>query len=181
MKRLIHRGVSWISSHKLLCISLLLCAAVVVFIFSNSLEDGKESHISSGRFVRLLKPILDPHDRISPTDFSYFVRKLAHFTEFFWLGMALCGVIRGVYRPCADGRTDSLSHPPIAAAVLFALITAVTDEWIQSYTGRTSSVRDVILDFCGAVCGLLLTALAWHGIDCIQRRIRTGKTEQGKN
>ena len=176
MKRLIHRGVSWLSSHKLLCISLLLCVAVIVFIFSNSLEDGKESHISSGRFVRLLKPILDPHDRISPTDFSYFVRKLAHFTEFFWLGMTLCGVIRGAYRPGVVG-VASMSHPPIASAALLSLMTAVVDELIQSYTERTSSVRDVILDFCGAMCGLLLTALVWYGIDRIRRahaRKRTG-------
>ena len=37
------------------------------------------------------------------------------------------------------------------------LFTAVTDEFIQSFTGRGSSVRDVMLDFSGALTGILLT------------------------
>ncbi len=142
-----------------LWLCVLLTLLIVTFIFTNSLENGEESRQSSDVVVDTVKPIVDPQDRIDRETFSFSIRKLAHFTEFFWLGMALCGVVVGACRR-GEGARPLLSYPPIGGALLLALLTAVTDEWIQSFTGRTSSVSDVLLDFFGALCGFGLTALA---------------------
>jgi len=59
---------------------------------------------------------------------------------------------------------------PYFTTVLFGtLLAAVTDEFIQSFTGRGSSVRDVVLDFCGALTGMLLTFLLAELIRSLKR------------
>ena len=52
--------------------------------------------------------------------------------------------------------------------ILFCLLsTAVVDEFIQSFTGRTSNVKDILIDFSGAVVGVLLAVC----IAAVVRRI----------
>lgn len=80
----------------------------------------------------------------------YFVRKAAHFCEFGLLGcelMLLLGLGSGV-------RLQSLSNAAFAA-----LLTAVTDETIQIFSERGSQVQDVVLDFSGALTGILFVSL----------------------
>lgn len=71
------------------------------------------------------------------------VRKAAHFTEFALLGALLAARQRGLL----GARTLPL---------LGGLLAALTDESIQYFTGRTSSVFDVWLDFAGAAAGAAL-------------------------
>ena len=161
--------LAWLRSHVGLCVCLTLVVALIGFIFGNSLESGPESMQTSNAVVEVVKPIVDPQDQIDDEQFSFSIRKLAHFTEFFWLGMALCGVVVCV-ADAGRGKAPVLSHPPVCAALLMSLLVAVTDEWIQSFTARTSSVRDVLLDFSGALCGFFLTALAVHIFKSLLRR-----------
>ncbi len=147
---------SFLRTHVSLCVCLALALAVVMFIFGNSLQNGEASGQMSGAVSAILKAIFDPHDHIADADFEHFVRKLAHFTEFFWLGMAVCGVLDGL----VGGKSPLLSARPVGSGLFFLLLVAVCDEWIQSFTGRGPSVRDVVLDFSGALCGLALMALA---------------------
>lgn len=147
-------------AHLSLCICLALTLAVVLFIFGNSLQNGEQSGAASGWVSAILKAIFDPKDAIDPQTFEHFVRKLAHFTEFFWLGMAVCGVLRSLI----DGKAPLLSRAPVGSGLFFLLLIAVCDEFIQSFTGRGPSVRDVMLDFCGAVCGLAITALLVYAV-----------------
>ena len=162
---------AWLRSHVGFCVCLALAVALIGFIFGNSLENGPESMQTSNAVVEVVKPIVDPQDQINDEQFSFSIRKLAHFTEFFWLGMALCGVV-----VCAvDGRRGKkpiLSHPPVCAALLTALSVAVADELIQSFTARTSSVRDVLLEYLGALCGFFLTALVRHIVRSLLRRCK---------
>ena len=71
------------------------------------------------------------------------VRKAAHFTEFALLG----ALLRARQRGLPGERT---------APLLGGLLAALTDESIQYFTGRTSSVFDVWLDFAGAAAGAAL-------------------------
>ena len=139
-------------------ISLAALMLVLGFIYGNSLQNGEESMQTSGAVVEVVKPIVDPEDHIEDDLFSTIVRKLAHFTEFFWLGMALCGVWIGAQA------WSTLSRLRVSELLFFALLCAVADEFLQSFTGRTSSVRDVLIDFGGALCGLLLTMLVVRGV-----------------
>ena len=141
----------------LLWVSLAAVVLVLCFIYGNSLQNGEESMQTSDAVVEVVKPIVDPKDQIEDETFSTIVRKLAHFTEFFWLGMAICGVM-----------LSARAYPRLASvraseALLFLLVCAVADEFLQSFTGRTSSVRDVLIDFGGALCGMLLTMLVVRG------------------
>ncbi len=123
-------------------LACLLTACVVCFIFSNSTQGAEVSNSRSGIFSGILRAILDPQYTIAEEVFHHYVRKAAHFTEFALLGASLWLLMRSIQH------RFSVFCP---GAMLFAaLATAVADEFIQSFGDRTSSVRDVLIDFCGA-------------------------------
>lgn len=121
----------------------------VLFIFSNSMEIGAASSLSSQRVLALLQRVFvklhmpGVANRIT----EHLVRKLAHFCEYmlegFWLMLCLRVYTRHFVR--------HISWP-----ILGALLTAVCDETIQLFTaGRSSQLTDVWIDFAGAMAGLL--------------------------
>lgn len=128
-----------------------LTAAVMIFIFGNSLQSRAESSQQSLLWFHLLQPILDPHHRFSEETLHNFIRKLAHFAEFGALGL------------CVGGFTTNLGwlHGKryISLPMLVTLATAVCDEFIQYFYARGSMVTDVVLDYSGALTGLLVVAL----------------------
>ncbi len=135
----------------------LLFALIVLqtaFIFANSDASVEESVSVSGGVTAFLKSFLDPTERIDDELFHHLVRKTAHFTEFFLLS-ALYTLF---YRLSAHKRELTLLAP------LGGLATAVADEFIQSFTGRGSSVRDVVLDFAGVLTAYAITTLVLHGL-----------------
>lgn len=76
---------------------------------------------------------------------SYFVRKAAHFIEYLILGVLLFLMFRTF--------NVSLWNRGIYS-LFFVLLCAVLDEYFQSFVFRTSSVNDVMLDFCGGLLGV---------------------------
>ena len=121
----------------------LVLIATLCFIWSNSLV-GKEGSASLSRTVTAwLNGIGIPVT-------EHFVRKSAHFCEFGLLGcelMLLFWLRSGV---CFQN---------LCNAAFAALLSAVTDETIQIFSGRGSQVLDVVLDFSGALTGILLVSL----------------------
>lgn len=79
------------------------------------------------------------------TKLSYLVRKAAHFTEYLILGVLLFFTFR-VFNV-------SLWNQGIYSLFL-VLLCAVLDEYFQSFVFRTSSVSDVMLDFCSGWIGV---------------------------
>lgn len=87
------------------------------------------------------------------------VRKIAHFAEYMILGV-LSAASWFFYQEEKNRKPVSL------AAWGFCILFAVLDELHQAFVpGRTSSLRDVLLDSIGALCGAVLTV-------CIVKRIR---------
>ena len=128
-----------------------LSLLIIGFIFYNSLQNGPDSNAASSRVMLLLKPILDPWDRVPEDVFHRSVRKLAHFTEFCALGLSLSALAgRLIWK-----------KPPMTyyAPAILALAVALTDEFIQRFTGRTSSLKDVAIDFAGALTGIVLVTV----------------------
>ena len=126
---------------------VLLCTA---FIFSNSLKDSAASHADSDVIVGVVEKVAD---RIKPgngLDWSYIVRKGAHLFEFFVLG-----TLTMILSECIERRR----WRAIIYALLYVLAVASADEFIQSFTGRTSSFTDVLIDMLGAVIGIGLVML----------------------
>lgn len=145
-----------------IALSFIVVCLVVCFIFANSLLNGEDSNQRSGMIAGLLRSIFDPEGAIDEETFHYFVRKGAHFSEFALLGFSLWLLMQSIrskyYRSCPG-------------SMLFAaLAVAVTDEFIQSFTGRTSSVTDVLIDFGGALTGFTLPLLAFAVIKQISKK-----------
>ena len=128
-----------------------LSLLIIGFIFYNSLQNGPDSNAASGRVMQLLKPILDPWDRVPEDVFHRSVRKLAHFTEFCALGLSLSALAG-----CLVWKKPVMTW---CAPALLALLVALTDELIQRFTGRTSSLKDVAIDFAGALTGIVLVTV----------------------
>ena len=138
----------------------LLTVCVLSFIFGMSLQSKEESGNTSSGLVAKLKPILDPNNKIPQETFHRFVRKGAHFTEFCALGVCLWGLFANIGR-LAGARFITLP-------IFVSLLSAVTDEFIQYFSGRGSMVTDVVLDFCGALFGIGLAA----GAEAVIKRVK---------
>lgn len=109
-------------------------------IWGMSLFSGQASDQQSRRLVTLLRPlILSLGLEIDPVKL---VRKLAHFSEYFILGLLARGAIR-------KGGWSFL--PGIAVPV-------VDEEVIQRFVsqGRTGMWMDVVIDLAGFLCGQLI-------------------------
>ena len=129
----------------------ILTGLMIAFIWGNSCLSREASGAQSGRLTAFLMGILDPNGCIPVEKFHHFVRKMAHFTEFALLG----GLIGSQFWHIGRLTGQQLRSLP----VLLVLLVAVTDEYIQYFTGRGSAVTDVVLDFSGALFGLGLVAL----------------------
>lgn len=76
---------------------------------------------------------------------NIFIRKMAHVIEYAILGGGLSLYFR--YQKCT-------TINQWIYALFIVLLFATMDEYIQSFVGRTSSVRDVLLDFMGGMIGV---------------------------
>lgn len=142
-----------------LIVFAVLAALVMCFIFSNSLQGSVESNAKSGWVAAFLRPILNPFGWLEEEAYHKLVRKLAHFAEFGLLGLCLGGVAANV----------SWKRKWCFAAGA-GVLTACIDETIQSFTGRTNSLKDVCIDSVGAACGLVFVWLVLRGIKRYKER-----------
>ena len=121
----------------------LLLIVTLCFIWGNSMQDKAESANISGGVTEWLQSI-----GIPVTD--HIVRKTAHFCEFGLLGSELMLLF---------WLRSGLSFQNLCNSAFAALLSAVTDETIQLFVGRDGMVQDVVLDFSGALTGILLVGL----------------------
>lgn len=142
-----------ISSRSIVIIIFII--ATVIFVWSNSLQSIDQSGARSTQVMEFIKPVLEVFiGRGNVTD--HLVRKLAHFVEFGLIGLELALLFR------------RFTITPFFLSILIAL----TDETIQLFTGRSSQVQDVWLDFAGACFGFLFClALLW-----LRKKLKLHKT-----
>lgn len=124
-----------------------LCTiATILFIFSNSMQEAAVSGARSGQVTAAVNTALEKTG-VSVRVTEHFVRKLGHLTEYMLLGFFLMLTLR-IYTQRV------LSH--ISWPLFFSLAVPLFDESIQLFSkGRSAEVRDVLIDFGGAVLGLL--------------------------
>ena len=115
------------------------------FIFYNSSLPASVSDENSYYFVNLISWINAFLDKPVPLEeMNHYIRKTAHFTEYFVQALLLCNVFQ------TDRKN---SHSCI---LLLSLLTAVLDEYIQLFSpGRSGQVTDILLDFSGGFSGWL--------------------------
>ena len=119
-------------------IYLILTLFWTAGIFLHSAMPAAASNAESGGVLAVVQMIL-------PWITHGVLRKAAHVLEFAVLGILLTGT-------CHGARNFTLAKP-----MLFAVLTAMTDETIQSFTpGRNCALSDVWLDAAGALTGAVL-------------------------
>ena len=145
----------------LLLLFSLLTILVTGYILSNSMKNAEESHAQSNAVMEVVEPVLAPVIRQETEEateeatvrkLSFLVRKSAHFIEYTALGICVGGFSAALFA-VKKRRIPAL---PVGMCVLVACC----DEYIQSFVGRTSSIKDVALDLTGSLFGLLLAAAA---------------------
>ena len=109
---------------------------------------------SSQQSDRLVAPVVTV-TKMGGDFFDYlfvFVRKMAHFIEFFGLGF-----LWAVY--------GKLRYRPLPLMWLYGLWVGIADELLQGFApGRAPGFWDVVLDYCGYFCGfaLVFAAVDWY-------------------
>ena len=129
-----------------LCTILLICN--LIFIWGNSLLPGEVSGAFSDWVKSILARIFSgaPHAPVG----GGLLRKIAHFTEFALLGGLLAWLFGMLKR-----------HPGLALACGFGA--ACVDETIQRFVpDRGPSLRDVGIDTCGALTGMILLQIGYR-------------------
>lgn len=123
----------------------------VIFYFSHQSGDAS-MQLSDGfldSFESLFQNFLDYHT------LSYIVRKIAHFTEYFILGLLIYHLVKQ-YRV--------ISKTEIIWMILFCVIYAMSDEFHQVFIGgRSPMIFDVIIDSLGSSLSILLFRLFQRG------------------
>ena len=123
-----------------LCTVLLVCN--LVFIWGNSLLPGEVSGAISDWVKAVIAAFFPGDGPISSG--SGLLRKIAHFTEFATLG----ALLSWLFVMLQKGQARSL---------LWGFLAACVDETIQRFVpGRGPSLRDVGIDTCGVLAGMLL-------------------------
>ncbi len=128
---------------------LQICKALLIaelcFIWGNSLMPGEISGAISDWVGNLLRLLFEQGPEEVSSGFP--LRKLAHFTEFAALGMTLKWLF-------------AMRQKNRGYALLCGILAAATDETIQIFVpDRGPSVRDVALDSCGVLTGMILLYL----------------------
>lgn len=135
---------------------VVLIILTIAFIWFNSLQSPEKSMKRSGAAEEIVRPVvlsIPVKEWHSDGMITFITRKLAHFTEYFLLGvelMALALILRPDYRM----RSVWL--------FLFAVFIASADEALQLTNGRGAAVADVLLDLSGTIAGLLAVKVLAH-------------------
>ena len=122
-----------------------------LFIWGQSLLSGAVSSSQSGFVVDVLYPVVSwVLPNLSVGTLSFIIRKLAHFTEYFILGLLLYRV----YMSHVKG------YFLLTTVVMHGLLVAAIDESIQLFTpNRSGELRDVLIDLLGVILAVVVINL----------------------
>jgi len=127
-------------------ILLLITILWISFIFYMSSQPAVESSSSSSRIVNVLLNTLNL-DESKKEVLTVIVRKGAHFTEY----LILSGLVTVTYGAFNNKKNYSF-------ILLSCVLVALSDEFLQGFiAGRSSEVRDVLIDFSGALTFYIAT------------------------
>ena len=130
---------------------VIIVILFVAFIFSNSLESREVSASKSGRILDKVNEVLERINFPLLMKDS-FIRKTAHFVEFFILGFLLAGYW-GISKSVCVSRSVYMCFA--------ACLIAMTDETIQYFSQRGSMLLDVWLDLSASSLAVLIFYLIY--------------------
>ncbi|MBQ9604457.1 MAG: VanZ family protein, partial [Firmicutes bacterium] len=125
-----------------------LTIAMIAFIWGHSMMPADISSDESGWVSNILGFLF----RLDGRDIEGMVRKCAHFLEYMVLGILL------TIDTCV-----LLKRPFAVSSLAIGLFVPLVDETIQLFTlGRSGSIFDIWLDFCGFVTGIICSVIIYH-------------------
>ena len=120
-------------------IILLIIWMIVIFVMSSF--NAEESSNQSGFIVSFIANFFNINNTLLV---SLIVRKMAHFLEYFILGILMLNVIVNY-------------NKKIYLAYIFSILYACLDEVHQLFvSGRSGQIMDVLIDSMGIIIGILL-------------------------
>ena len=127
-------------------INLILLIIWLIFIFVMSHFDADISSSQSGSIVEFIANIFN----IKYIEIlSLIIRKLAHITEYFILGILTINCLK-------DYKIKNL----YISSILFCIIYACSDEFHQLFiSGRSGTIIDVLIDSIGIILGIFIYKL----------------------
>ena len=138
-----------------------------ILILTQSLLPASLSSDQSGVIVDILHPfVLNLGISIDVQTFSLIVRKTAHFTEFFLLGVFWYIIYAKYFK----------SVKLIGVVLIHGFFTAVLDETVQLFVdGRSGEVLDVFIDFCGVLFACFIVSITIEMTNYFKLKRRTIK------
>jgi len=118
----------------------------VIVILSFSLQDGSRSSLQSGMITTTIQSLLSSIGiEIERQFLSFLIRKAAHFTEFFILGLLL---------------KQSSKDMQSKLFIYLGFLVPILDETVQIFVpGRAMAVTDMFIDLVGILFGVLVMRL----------------------
>ena len=140
---------------------ILLIILTIAHAFYQSSLPMKESAENSSKVEEIIEEVIPPETK--PGAFiKENIRKLAHFTEFFLLGL-WCVLFTLLLK---KKRAAAVSLIP------FGMIAALLDETVQIFSERGSSVKDIWIDIFGYASAVFLVLVICLLIFCVRKLIR---------
>lgn len=134
---------------------LIIVNCIIIFNFSS--QNSEKSNETSGVIVN---KVVDSIGKINikvkkeelEDQVSFWVRKLAHFSIYTLLGIFLIN----------EANTFEITKKrKIIICILFGALYAISDEFHQGFVGgRSPEIRDVCIDTCGIIFGIILVIIA---------------------
>ena len=137
---------------KIIKILLVVIWMGVIFSFSS---DNKNASDNKSRSVIITiyhffnnKELSKQEEKQIIEKYAYPIRKLAHFTEYFILGLLVISLI---------SEYIMISRKAIIIGIIICLLYAVSDELHQLFTsGRSARVFDVLVDTLGSTVAIFI-------------------------
>ena len=128
---------------------MILAILMTLMIWFNSSLDANLSSQQSGWVTSIVGNLLHiVNIEVAASDLSFYVRKTAHFGQFFILGM--------LWFETFFSKRKQFKHA-VKLTLPIGTLTAVLDETIQLFTpGRAFMVSDIFIDVFGLIMGVLV-------------------------
>ncbi len=148
------------SKLKLIILSFLIIIWMFLIFFLSDMDSRKSNSDSKGTIIKVIEVVDDTVVNVGLKDnpinkekkikiannLNVPLRKLAHFSEYLVLALLLINAVK----------LSNIKCNKYIVVGIFCLVYASSDEIHQMFTGRTSSVIDVLIDFSGALVGMII-------------------------
>ena len=129
---------------RIINIIILIIWLLVIFLFSS--QNGEESTKTSGIFDNVISIFIK--DEGNKDTAKYYVRKCAHFTEYFILALLIINVIKDYHE---------VNYKLLILTFILCMLYAASDEWHQTFIdNRAGQIKDVIIDSSGSLLAIII-------------------------